>query len=321
MPKKRNNGGDMQPYIPKGNGPHSGEYTSISEREYIESKKGQEKYENIGLLLFPHISKYEKPVGRVISILEENNIPNIEQILDNLYIYDKYQHYARDYDINKCKSLDDLEDFFEKFYDKYHLASLKRSIDLIRKGKNDKINNEGYHYYLGSKMIKGIHSLNDDCRLANPNYEKDESYQNNCINCVLAMEMRIRNYDVEAMPYINTLEDGDINKLYKVFNYDILLIEKPNNSPNTMTNIFKELKRNDGDSRYIFSYMRCNNKGHVLELIIKNGSITLYDPQSGFEVNSSSLDLDDIKFFKYDRIDNVGINIKEAKKYVKERKS
>jgi len=320
MPYKINNGGSMQPYIEKGNGSHSGEYTSISGKEYIASRTNYKKYDKIDFLLFPHISEKEKETERIINILEEGNIANIKDILDNMYIFSKFQYLGHNYDLNSCKTIYDLLFFLEKFYEKYPLESLKKGISLINNLKNDKINNEEYHYYLGARMIKGNHSLNNDCKHSNPNYEKNESYQKNCINCVLAMELRIRGYDVEAKPYNYTIEDGNLNKLYKVFNNDILFKNVTNDSLNKINKIFNELKNINGNSRYIFSYMRYNNIGHVLELVISEGNHTLYDPQSGLEINISSLDLKEIKFFKYDRIDNVGINVKEAKKYVKERK-
>lgn len=81
---------------------------------------------------------------------------------------------------------------------KQHWADMAIAREKERANAGDGKNNP-----YGFKMISGPHSIMDDIKATNPNWDpKNYKYNSNCQRCVPTYEMRRRGYDVTAKPRI-----------------------------------------------------------------------------------------------------------------------
>ncbi|MCR5462082.1 MAG: hypothetical protein K6E87_03335 [bacterium] len=319
MPAKKNNGGNEQNYIAKGNGEHSGEYTysSFSGNDYLSKTKTDKIIYKVDKLnMIPHISIQNSDIiDNIIEILEDGNIPNIESFLDNLFIFSKYQIFGRDYYLRNCTNLDDLKKYIHNFYEKYPLNELKYCLTALNRSTDC-----DYNHYYGAKYIKGKHTINEDLKLCNPNYDesKDGEYERNCLNCVLALEMRYRNLDVEAKGWVDDPYDSDFRKLFKVF--DTLIRDSCVNDSynNKIKNKIDFLSGRYENARLIFT-IKYEHNWHALMLVIDNHEPHFYDPQRGLELSKDFYKQSQITRFEYAQIDDLKIKSREAKKYTKKR--
>lgn len=100
-------------------------------------------------------------------------------------------------------------EIFEKVFDE------KGNNNLTSSGKSSILDNEGMGVAqtnkskgasglsdidFGFSKNEGEHSIQDDLKAVNPNRDKDEEHQTNCVNCAATYELRRRGYDVEALP-------------------------------------------------------------------------------------------------------------------------
>lgn len=163
--------------------------------------------------------------------------------------------------------------------------------------------------------IPGTHSMKEDLKATNPNYEPDNPmspWDNNCQRCVSAYEARRRGYDVEAQPVPNGADTLSIM-----------------NHPNGWTSVYKgaklidcsantgalaALKVNDqmkawGDGARAIVRIRWNKKvdvgGHVFIAEMENGKINFVDPQNGSADASSYFSMTSGKGLYCMRIDNL----------------
>ena len=121
----------------------------------------------------------------------------------------------------------------------------------------------------------------------NPNFKKEEGYDNNCVRCIGAEEMKWRGYDVEAMPYNENdpvKQDGgsfwdgfDMSRWYKD-PYGFENFETPDKVVNVLRNAFTKW----GDGARAMMAVRWNdNTNHALFVRREGGKIIFEDTQSG----------------------------------------
>lgn len=304
MDYKRNNGGEMQPYIPKGNGEHSGEYTNkiITAESYIASKKGE------GLDIsfeIKHISSNKNKLKNVLRILKDNNISDPESLLDDLFYINVEAR--RDYNYI-LENVSTLEDLIRHIYGMEMIYGVKnrKLKSLYKKLQDDKIDIDSFNDYYVAKKIKGTMSIQDDLRKTNPLYGTSLGYEFNCIYCVIAfMFRRVKKLDVTAKPVKMLSEDTAF-----VESINILLCHRQNiylKCINGKNDIIRNLKNYPDKCFFMMTFQWKNLKfGHAIA-IEKNGETVVFaDPQKGKLIEDSvfnRIDKNTISIYRIDDID------------------
>lgn len=134
---------------------------------------------------------------------------------------------------------------------------------------------------------------------ANPYYNSNSSYRNNCQSCVVAYEARLRGYDVEAKPR-DKYNQLQTNLMYKqelawrdpATGNTVKPVENPP-SINRQPQVTKWLNDNiEEGARYNFGHGwkgTDGRNGHVISATKQGGKIKLFDPQSGENYEGESV--------------------------------
>ncbi len=116
----------------------------------------------------------------------------------------------------------------------------------------------------------------------NPNYSKSLEYQNNCQTCILTFELRLRGFDIEAVPF-----DKNNPDMVKLAKQPWLVYQNTKVLQSTAKNFRKceeWLKNNiKQGERYGFGYRpgMVTNKHVIIAQKTLLGKIEFYDPQNG----------------------------------------
>ena len=151
-------------------------------------------------------------------------------------------------------------------------------------------------------------SIDEDVKEANKTGKK--GYVKNCFNCVCALEMRQRGYDVEALPrsygaFVTDYHDMFRGvKLYNAFEQREKGQSRKAWVMKSYDRLCTELEGNPEGSRGFvgFSYQGVDS-GHTIFWAIENGQATFYDPQSGKKSCDKVLSLSDQNYM-WGRLDN-----------------
>ena len=160
-------------------------------------------------------------------------------------------------------------------------------------------------------------SKEEDMAKTNPNYGDGTNfaYNNNCVPCVIAYDLRQRGYDVEAAPALpgeeNLMHMHDIINAYSGVDSfsvtSILGIDRPNNTEYTASNVSKriesDLLKHGNGARGVLTAEWKNGGGHVVIWEVEDEKVVIRDPQMN-EVKSV---YDIVKYSKttrYFRLDN-----------------
>ena len=234
-------------------------------------------------------------------------------------------------------------------YNKKHLdnntvrlgrKSIERTLNKYGKHKinnSDIINNLSYKgkdyisknkYENRIKKQKNRLSLEENIKLVN--YKNKDS--RNCGNCALALELRLRGYDVKSLINENGLNIDNIYECFKNYKKDsIINFEKLN-----FNNVDKKTKgtfiKRTISKNILDKYNKKNSRGilffpyqwggHVINWIIDNKKIKFYDSQNPnlyIEGLFSYYKNDKLKKMKSIRLDNLDINEKNIFNYIKNR--
>ena len=166
---------------------------------------------------------------------------------------------------------------------------------------------------LKKKTEKG--TIEEDLKAINPS-KKSVGADMNCMNCVVAMEMRRRGYDVEARlsdakltsEYSKTFKD------FKFSEFNSLKKEKENRKQymnRSYNELLNQLEKYGKGSRGPIS-IRYDKKlgtsiGHMMYWENKNGVVTIYNPQ-GFGNAEKIFSLCDPASILIGRFDNLKVN-------------
>lgn len=127
--------------------------------------------------------------------------------------------------------------------------------------------------------------FNSDFTLINAEGEKYKPYQINCQTCVIAHEMRLRGFDISAMPnFDDEMQYAPARKIAK--NCAIWWRNPETNAAPEVYKVdsFNELdKRLEEGKRYNLSFSWNGKSGHIVSLFKENGKALIYDPQSGYK--------------------------------------
>lgn len=125
----------------------------------------------------------------------------------------------------------------------------------------------------------------------NPNFSKSDLYKINCQTCVVALEARMRGYDLQATPSdkMNTKLGEDTSLAWidpKTGEFaDYIELGKGTNS----RNLIKKINANtENNARYTIQWGWGRRRdGHIISLIKENDKIKYIDPQNGQEYSES----------------------------------
>lgn len=124
----------------------------------------------------------------------------------------------------------------------------------------------------------------------NPNYHKRYGYQNNCQICTLTFELRLRGYDIEAVPFNeNNLNIVKLAQKPWIAYKDTEVLSCPAKNYIECGEWLEEnIKRGE---RYVFGYRPgISPYKHVIE-VQKDilGNIKFYDPQNGEKLKTNEV--------------------------------
>lgn len=304
MNYKRNNGGEMQPYIPKGNGEHSGEYTNkiITAESYIVSKKGVNLDKSFEI---KHISSNKSKLRNVLRIIKDNNIDDPEALLDELYYINVEAR--RDYN-HILEEVSTLEELTNHIYGMEKIYGIKnRKINtLYKKMQDDKIEIDSFNDYYGVKKIKGYSSLQDDLRKTNPLYGTKPEYSLNCIYSVITfMLRRFKKLDVTAKP-VRMINEYTA----EVESISLLLCDRqklPLKDIIGKNDIIRRLTNYPNNCFFMMTVQWKKSKsGHAIAIEKHGDTIVFSDPQKGKILDDSffnRIDKDTISIYRIDDID------------------
>lgn len=147
-------------------------------------------------------------------------------------------------------------------------------------------------------------------------------YRENCTRCVVAAEMRVRGYSVAAAP--RPTGDLTLKVFQDVFVHQSRSLRAPRSG--RLSSIAAEVSTNERGQRdtsivarlWIRWSWSSGGGGHVLTGEIRNGKLTLYDPQTGTTHPPGDF-AGRVKDIQYVRVDDLGLSPTGAVKYVVER--
>ena len=137
----------------------------------------------------------------------------------------------------------------------------------------------------------------DNLELINPRYTFDMDYRDNCVNCVVACELRFRGYDVCA----RSRRECNVGKKPKSLWNNVKSIVF-----DSIDNLLKEINA-DYDMRYFIGLNFATGDGHALMMVVQNHEIHFIDAQIGKEVPLNLLQRFKLKEIECWRIDNLEI--------------
>lgn len=279
MPLKNNNGGQLQEYIGKGNGEKSGQYTynSYDPNEIYYLFQSKKYYDNE----YDYISNHKKELDYLIYLLEKTNTPNILEIIYNFNIPRGYNGIKFLKELTDTENREELLNLLKQYTLSFDTGQQINNIKFLSNIKNDIITNDE-HYYYGTKMIIGSHTLEEDVSVVNRVKYFDGDRESNCVNCVIAMWARRElGIDVIAKPYEKDILFSDLKKFFK----DIDPIEYSGKNKHIMQDAIHYISLlSQYDSKY-FCAFETDDTSHAIYIESNNRTIRIIDPQKGTEIS------------------------------------
>jgi hypothetical protein len=119
---------------------------------------------------------------------------------------------------------------------------------------------------------------------ANPKFRSGRGYQDNCTNCVAAMEYRMRGYNVTAAPMQGGRTVAEMARRWKHGNGD-LVGQHEMTKVRGKAELNASLKELPDGARFVVQFMWSKgNFGHIIYGTKKRGKVRLFDPQNKTEV-------------------------------------
>ena len=310
MNQKPNKSGNMQPYIEKGHGEHSGEYTYYSyDADSIMDNMNENDLEYINNTWHNHLTKNKKALGLMIDLLEKNNVPNIKEFIVNCNIPSGYDEIVFVSELEKVKTIYDLLYLLKRANNNMFGGGLEKNIAFLSDIVDGIIKIEDDNYYYGARKIIGFHSTKEDILVVNPNPNNDINRKLNCVNCVIATFARSElNLDVISRPYEKDINIDGISKMFK----DIDPLDFDDKKGNVTKRVLKQFNSYRNNSKY-FLGISIDRNWHAMYAEIENGEVRIYDPQNAREISISEFEKLRLRKCTIIRIDGKRLT-KEGKK-------
>jgi hypothetical protein len=171
------------------------------------------------------------------------------------------------------------------------------------------------------QTIKGEHSIQEDIQAVNPDYEDGgDEYEENCINCAGAYEMRRRGADVEACPLTSVMYDEDWETLFDGFSP---LKVTSRRSADAIDELIQEILSWDTGSNgvrgTIMGVWQGRQTGHAFSFEVYDNEVKFIDSQNGDDDVASYLKQMEPSSIRYGRLDNLNPSSK-IKKSIRNRR-
>ena len=139
----------------------------------------------------------------------------------------------------------------------------------------------------------------DQLSVINPKRNIGNGYRQNCVNYVIAYDLRQRGYDVIAKSKYECNVSRKANKLWNnVMELRAHSIDEILNTIDISIN-----------ARYFLGVKYEDNNGHAMVLSVFERNVTILDPQNGSQINIANLRKTNlINQFSYWRIDNLEVS-------------
>ena len=167
---------------------------------------------------------------------------------------------------------------------------------------NSRLTGTGKVYKPQFDKIRGEHTIEDDSKNTNPNFnDKEPQWYRNCQRCVPTYEMRRRGFNVEAKP---KYESDIISRTPQVVYKDPQIQYFTKNAKET---VIKEMEKwGDGSRCQICVYWH-DIGGHTFVAERQNGKVIFIDPQVNDTNVAYYFDLINVKDSYFYRIDNLEV--------------
>lgn len=214
----------------------------------------------------------------------------------------------------------------------------KEIIRRWKERKNIRENEKAFSKEIGLPIPKKPMSFEDaNNGRTNPNFLKDKSYQINCQSCVVTHELRLRGWNIEALP--NKL--GEITKILSMRPQDAWIDRVTNAAPKVtgvtgknykeMLQAFLDGAKEPGRYHIAFNWKN-GGDAHIMTFErLADGTGFFYDPQEpvflGFGgkktteefSNTTAKMIKASAYLRYYRVDNLNINLEIGAKVVKKK--
>lgn len=131
----------------------------------------------------------------------------------------------------------------------------------------------------------------------NPRYKQDSECSNNCVNCVMAYELRMRGYDVVA----KSKKECNVSAKAESMWYDV-----KKNSARLFSDVIASIEHAEG-ARYFLGLSTAKQTGHAVVLEYVRATFYLIDPQKGSKIQVSENTPMQYMAYTFWRIDNLDI--------------
>lgn len=154
---------------------------------------------------------------------------------------------------------------------------------------------------------------------SNPKYAESRIYQRNCQCCVVSHELRMRGFNVEAVPKYN--KPGSVPKILSMKTQLAWIDPKTNKEPAInktfdLKSLIDEVKE---IGRYHLRFRYTNGGGHIITFERTKDGVFFYDPQPGKKYtydeawkkwhSLSSYCRMELNTLEYYRVDNLNMNV------------
>lgn len=263
-------------------------WDAISDEEYNRYKKLKEqgyvsdlqlKQEDIGILSQEERKEIQdKAVSRLEKEIDNANIDNIKDYMNDFSDAYKnaFEQAVGNYSLNEAEKDFALSPQERKTYFPNEVA-----IKLEEKAKEKGLELAKEYVDKNFSKIKGEHSIEEDLKKVNPNYNKGGAYRINCQRCSFAYELRRRGYDVEANPNNNGFDISVRWKTQMDFKEQYTFQNKKG-IKKLVTDISEKVKNAGDGSRWAVQvqWSRSSN-GHLFIAENVGGEVKFFDAQNG----------------------------------------
>lgn len=258
---------------------------------YQRQKENAEKYGYYGYkddeikeeqLSIPSETETNQIKEDFVKKLEEDiNNATIDTIQDYVELYSHSPQYQKSLNgvLDKYNLNDNEKEYFERAnrttFNEYVESKVKKKAEEKALELSQKYINENF------TKIDGEHTIDEDLKNVNPNYDKKYSYRINCQRCSFAYELRRRGYNVEANP-----NENEYGRAYRWKEQMIFKEEKSFKNRlgarGVASKIIDEVKKSGDGSRWAVEVQWYrSSSGHLFIAENVGGEVKFFDAQTG----------------------------------------
>ena len=143
-------------------------------------------------------------------------------------------------------------------------------------------------------------------RDVNPNFAFGPTYQNNCTRCVVAQEMRVRGYNVEAAPAMGDYANRVLRRTFTKESMDAAGVAPNMIAPKGGRLSAVGADAPDGARFWVSAAWKKGGGGHIWSAERRNGKTVFFEPQTGKELGTKGY-TGQVKNVRYVRVDQLDL--------------